>query len=1023
MSFHLNCVKCNYSEPLPMHCRQPMHIETIEGKEKLVCWMGPSCGVEDIPLHHGHPMTIVEESNDSESETQNLESRKVVHEEKNQLRLTPTNQQQGTLLICQTCDYIEPIPMHCKQPMHIENVEGKEELVCWMGPSCGHKSIPFHCGKPMVIRGNIMKKVDPEPVLINKDSQDMSTHPLDKSSSPSKLTEVDLAITGMTCASCVASIEKGLNQVKGVHKVTLNLMTERAKVLIDPNEVETNQLISKVEGVGYGARDLTRKEKSPNHVDLRIEGMTCASCVSTIENSFKNKEGIVELVVNLTTERASVEFDPEITSVSKIIDQINNVGYKAFPIVSDKGFEDREKEAREREYKHQKINLMLATLFTIPVLLYSLGFVLGLRIPLPLPEEFIVGINTRQFVVMLFTIPVVFVAGKQFHKGAIKVLRHRQFNMDVLVFMGTNAAFWYSVVSLFILKAEVFFETAAFLITFLLLGKFLEARAKGQTSQAIRALIDLQAKEATIISKNGEEMKIPIEDVIVGMIVLVRPGEKIPVDGTVTEGKSAVDESMITGESMPVKKAVGDKVIGATLNTNGLLKIEAKKVGADTALSQIVKLVEDAQASKAPIQRLADIVSGRFVPTVIIISFITFFTWYSLFFFGILSESLLTDLNLSPFVFSLKLMIAVLVIACPCALGLATPTAIMVGTGKGAEQGILIKNAESLEAAQKIDAIIFDKTGTLTMGKPQVTDIIVLKENFNEEDILKWVGSAERGSEHPLAQAIIDTANQRGVTLLDPKDFEAIPGKGIRVRINGSIVTVGNRSLHHSEREVGQDLDDKMAELEDQAKTVVLVGLNDEIIGLLAIADPIKVNSKVTIKLLEKMNIETYMVTGDNDRTAKAISKELGMSNVFAEVLPQNKAEIVKKLQNEGKFVGMVGDGINDAPALAQANVGFAIGSGTDVAIETGDIVLIKDDLRDVVASIQLSRKTISKIKQNLFWDFIYNVLGIPLAAGLLFLPFGILLIPEIAAAAMAFSSVSVVSNSLLLRFYNPNVS
>ncbi|MHA2112780.1 MAG: heavy metal translocating P-type ATPase, partial [Candidatus Hodarchaeales archaeon] len=378
-------------------------------------------------------------------------------------------------------------------------------------------------------------------------------------------------------------------------------------------------------------------------------------------------------------------------------------------------------------------------------------------------------------------------------------------------------------------------------------------------------------------------------------------------------------------------------------------------------------------------------------------------------------------LNLSPFVFSLKLMIAVLVIACPCALGLATPTAIMVGTGKGAEQGILIKNAESLEAAQKIDAIIFDKTGTLTMGKPQITDIVILKDDFKEEEILKWVGSAEKGSEHPLAQAILNTAKKRGIQLLDPKDFEAIAGKGIRVRINGSIVTVGNRSLLQSVKEIDQDLDNKMVEFENQAKTVVLVGLNDEIIGLIAIADPIKANSKVTIRLLEEMSIETYMVTGDNSRTAKAISEELGMSNVFAEVLPENKVEIVKKLQNEGKFVGMVGDGINDAPALAQANVGFAIGSGTDVAIETGDIVLIKEDLRDVVASIKLSRKTISKIKQNLFWAFIYNVLGIPLAAGLLFLPFGILLIPEIAAAAMAFSSVSVVSNSLLLRFYNPN--
>ncbi|MHA2165131.1 MAG: heavy metal translocating P-type ATPase, partial [Candidatus Hodarchaeales archaeon] len=1016
MSFHLKCIKCDYTEPIPIHCKQPMHLENIDGDEKLVCWMGSSCGVKEIPKHHDNPMTIIEEINNDESGKENTISSINTHEEKIPSEKASIDQNQESVLVCQTCDYSEPIPIHCKQPMHIETVGGEEKLVCWMGPSCGLAPIPYHCGKPLVIRKDDPKKVVQTIKKNNETSRDQSTISLTASLPPTNLMEVNLAITGMTCASCVTNIEKGVKRVKGVQNITINLMTEKAKILIDPHDVETSQLIKEIEEIGYGARDLVQKEKNPNIIDLGIEGMTCANCVSTIENSLKNSEGIVDYVVNLVTERAHIEFDPEITNPSKIINQINDVGYKAFTIATEKGSNDREKEAREKEYTRQKTNLMIAIIFTIPVLLYSLGFVLGLRLPLPLPETFIEGINTRQFVVMLFTIPVVFVAGRQFHRGAIKVLKHRQFNMDVLVFMGTNAAFWYSVISLFVLKAEVFFETAAFLITFLLLGKFLEARAKGQTSQAIRALIDLQAKEATIISKNEEERKIPIEDVIVGMTVLIRPGEKIPVDGTVTEGKSAVDESMITGESMPVKKEVGDTVIGATLNTNGLLRVKAMKVGADTALSQIVKLVEDAQASKAPIQRLADVVSGRFVPAVIIISFITFIVWYGLFSLGILSESLLSDLNLSPFVFSLKLMIAVLVIACPCALGLATPTAIMVGTGKGAEQGILIKNAESLEAAQKIDAIIFDKTGTLTMGKPQITDIVILKDDFKEEEILKWVGSAEKGSEHPLAQAILNTAKKRGIQLLDPKDFEAIAGKGIRVRINGSIVTVGNRSLLQSVKEIDQDLDNKMVEFENQAKTVVLVGLNDEIIGLIAIADPIKANSKVTIRLLEEMSIETYMVTGDNSRTAKAISEELGMSNVFAEVLPENKVEIVKKLQNEGKFVGMVGDGINDAPALAQANVGFAIGSGTDVAIETGDIVLIKEDLRDVVASIKLSRKTISKIKQNLFWAFIYNVLGIPLAAGLLFLPFGILLIPEIAAAAMAFSSVSVVSNSLLLR-------
>jgi Cu+-exporting ATPase len=748
--------------------------------------------------------------------------------------------------------------------------------------------------------------------------------------------------------------------------------------------------------------------------------MTCASCVSTIESSLIHLDGIKKVSINLATNKGQIHFDPKIITESKIINTISNVGYQATKIISSIGMEDREREAREREYKLQRRRLITAVLFTIPVLLYSLGYVLGLRIPLPLPDPFIVGLNTRQFVVMIFTTPVVFISGWQFHKGAIKVLRHGQFNMDVLIFLGTNAAYWYSIISLFLLKAEVFFETAAFLITFLLLGKFLETRAKGQTSQAIRKLIDLQSKEATVLV-NGEEMKLPIEDVQVGMHIIVKPGEKIAVDGLVIDGKSTVDESMITGESMPVQKRIGDKVIGATINKNGLLKVEAQKVGADTALAQIIKLVEDAQASKAPIQRLADIVAGRFVPSVILISIVTFLVWFSLFSLGFLSETVLLDLKISPFVFSLKLMIAVLVIACPCALGLATPTAIMVGTGKGAEQGILIKNAESLEAAQKIDTLIFDKTGTLTVGKPKVTDIISVDKTVSKADLVKWVASAEQGSEHPLAQAILELAKEQNISLLEINDFEAIPGKGVRVRINGSLVSVGNRKLHEKNQTVFSNFEERMNRLEDQAKTVVIVALNKQIIGLLAIADPVKSSSKITVNLLKKMGIDTYMVTGDNTRTADAIAKELGIVNVFSEVYPEHKANIVKDLQEKGKFVGMVGDGINDAPALAQADVGFAIGSGTDVAIETGDIVLIKEDLRDVVASIQLSRKTLSKIKQNLFWAFIYNILGIPLAAGVLFLPFNILLIPEIAAAAMAFSSVSVVSNSLLLRFYRPS--
>ncbi len=1002
-----------------MHCRQPMHVETINGEEKLVCWMGSSCGVKDLPEHHGSHMEIIESSgyeitpSEGKEISTNIERidalNDLTKEDKNKLEL-----------LCQVCGYTETIPMHCKQSMHLEMVNGEEKLVCWMGPSCGINDIPTHCGKPMVLRKTKFADI-PNSFLLSEEKKTEIVSKTDGSTEKhSSLRNTVLAITGMTCAACVANVDKKLKQVDGAQTVSVNLMTEKAKITYDSGITSPAKLIAAVKSIGYGAESIETRENTIDQLDLKIDGMTCANCVISVEKSIKKADGILKVNINLATDKAHIEYDSKIVSQLEIINQIENAGYTARPLLHDRKTEDREKLAREAEYRHQRMRLIVAILFTLPVFFYSLGYVLGLRLPLPLPDPFISGINSRQLVVMFFTIPVVFIAGWQFHKGAIKVLRHQQFNMDVLVFMGTNAAFWYSVVSLFILKAEVFFETAAFLITFLLLGKFLEARAKGQTSQAIRKLIDLQAKQATVLV-NNRERKIPIENVSVGIIVLVRPGEKIPVDGLIVEGKSTVDESMITGESMPVKKSVGDKVIGATINVNGLLKIKTTKIGADTALAQIIKLVEEAQASKAPIQRLADTVSGRFVPTVIIISFITFLVWFGGLTLGILPNSLITDLNMSTFVFSLKLMIAVLVIACPCALGLATPTAIMVGTGKGAEKGILIKNAESLEAAKKIDTIIFDKTGTLTKGKPRVTDIVVLKENLSEDEVLKWVASAERGSEHPIAQAIVESANEKSISLWEPKDFQAVPGKGVRVRVEGTIVTIGNRKIHEDTGLITDSIENRMRKLEEQAKTVVLIAFNKEIIGLLGVADPIKATSKITIQLLSEMGIATYMLTGDNRRTAEAIAVELGISEVFSEVLPRNKAEIIKELQRKGKFVGMVGDGINDAPALAQADVGFAIGSGTDVAIETGDIVLIKEDLRDVVASIQLSTKTLSKIKQNLFWAFIYNIFGIPLAAGVLFVPFGILLVPEIAAAAMAFSSVSVVTNSLLLRYYSPS--
>ncbi len=912
------------------------------------------------------------------------------------------------------------------QPMHVESFEGKKRLVCWMGPECGVQDLPTHHNIPMqIVKDDSLNLSDKEesPSHSHATQQVIETRDPEKPLSTTEYQVANLGITGMTCASCVSTVEKGLTKVKGVQDVVVNLMTEKATVRYNSAMTNVDSLTQAVKSVGYGVKDLNSSIRTDMKIlSLNITGMTCASCVNTIETALNKKNGITESVVNLATEKARITFDPKFITEDQIIKTINNIGYNAKKISSYRTTsEDRESLERAKELRIQQLRLLVAILLSIPILLISMGPMIGLSVNLPLPDDLIPGIDNNTFLIMLLTIPVMFASGWQFHYGAIKVLRHGQFNMDVLVFLGTNAAFWYSMIGMIIQDAEaIFFETAALLITFLLLGKYLEARAKGQTSQAIRKLIDLQAKEATII-RNGKEEKIPIEEVVGGDILLVRPGEKIPTDGIVVEGSSSADESMITGESMPVKKVINDKVIGATLNKTGLLKIKATKVGSETALAQIVKLVEDAQASKAPIQRLADIVAGRFVPAVVLISLFTFIFWYG----GVsinLLPAFLWGQQLNSFIFPFKLMIAVLVIACPCALGLATPTAIMVGTGKSAEQGILIKSAEALEGAHKINTIIFDKTGTLTKGQPKVTDIVVIQEGTEENDVLRIVASAEKGSEHPLSHAIIESAEERGIELYEPKDFEAIPGYGIRARINGDIITVGNLRLFEKNGISTHDIQTSIKALEDQAKTVIIAAVNQKLFGVLAIADPLKETSKEVIDQLKRMNIEIYLVTGDNERTAKAIASQVGINNILAEVLPESKADIVKKLQNDGKFVGMVGDGINDAPALAQADIGIAIGSGTDVAIETGDIVLIKEDLRDVVASIQMSRKTISKIKQNLFWAFFYNIIGIPIAAGILFLPFGITLVPEIAAAAMAFSSVSVVTNSLLLRFYTPEI-
>jgi Cu+-exporting ATPase len=622
----------------------------------------------------------------------------------------------------------------------------------------------------------------------------------------------------------------------------------------------------------------------------------------------------------------------------------------------------------------------------------------------------------KNLLLFFLATPVQFVAGHQFYVGTYKALRNRTANMDTLIAMGTSAAYFYSTAVVFFPSAvpfeHVYFDTSALIISLILLGKFLEAAAKGRTSEAIRKLMNLQAKTARVL-KDGEEVETSIEDLDVGDVFVVRPGENIPTDGTIVEGHSSVDESMITGESIPVEKSKGSNVIGGTTNKNRLLRVRATRVGKDTSLAQIVRLVEEAQGSRAPIQRVADRVSAYFVPSVIGIAVVSFVIWY---FAGYDSFSIATP----KFVFSLSIFIAVLVIACPCALGLATPTAIMVGTGKGAENGILIKSGGALEIAGKTQVVVFDKTGTLTKGKPEVTDIVSFGPT--EADILKTVAIAEKGSEHPLGEAIVRKAREMEIHIPDAKDFETIPGKGVKAIYEGKEILLGNRKLMAESNVNIEEADDMIRSIEDQGKTAMVVVSDRRLIGIVAVADVAKETSAGSIAELKRMGIEVVMLTGDNWRTAKVIARNLGIDRVLAEVLPEDKAKEIQRIHQEGKIVAMVGDGINDAPALAQADVGIAIGSGTDVALEAGDIVLIRNDLNDVAAAIQLSKKTMSKIRQNLFWAFAYNTAGIPIAAGALYPFFGVLLDPVIAAAAMAMSSVSVVSNALLLKRYTPDV-
>lgn len=793
--------------------------------------------------------------------------------------------------------------------------------------------------------------------------------------------EANFQITGMTCAACATRIEKGISKMEGVEQANVNLALEKSSIQYDPSKLNEADFEKKIEALGYGVV----KQKA----EFDITGMTCAACATRIEKGINKLQGVGTANVNLALEKATIEFNPSEVTVADIIAKVEKLGYGAHQQQEEQEHVDY----REKAIQDQKRKFIFSAILSLPLLWTMLGH-FSFTSFLYVPE-----ILMNPWFQMLLATPVQFIIGKQFYVGAYKALRNGSANMDVLVVMGTSAAYFYSVYQAIVHAgsphaAHLYFETSAVLITLIILGKLFEAKAKGRSSEAIKKLMGLQAKTATVI-RNGVEQELPLEEVVIGDAILVKPGEKIPVDGEVVEGATAVDESMLTGESLPVDKAAGDPLYGSTINSNGFIRMKATKVGRDTALAQIIKVVEDAQGTKAPIQRMADRISGIFVPIVVGIAVLTFLVWY-----------LLVDPgNFTP---ALEVLIAVLVIACPCALGLATPTSIMAGSGRAAEMGVLFKGGEHLEQTQSIDTVVVDKTGTVTHGKPELTDVL-LAEGQDEARFLSLIGAAEKQSEHPLAQAIVQGIQAKGIELGDVQYFEAVPGYGIQATVSGQGVLVGTRKLM---QQYGIDTSfvlSEMERLESDGKTAMLAAVNGEYAGLVAVADTIKDTSRAAIARLQKMGIHVIMMTGDNERTAQAIGKEVGVDAVIAEVLPEGKAEQVKKLQLEGKKVAMVGDGINDAPALATADIGMAIGTGTDVAMEAADITLIRGDLNSIAEAILMSRKTMRNIKQNLFWAFAYNTVGIPIAA------IG-LLAPWVAGAAMAFSSVSVVLNSLRLQ-------